>query len=164
VIAQTHLDPTKIAFDRPFYVAHKVRLLGRYLNSGTEVKRLRDLCKRATTERVTRPRSPSGRGPARLTQQQNEQILALYEDGVRPVDIARVVGTTEWTVHHRLNRLGVKRRPIGMTVQQCREAVRLYIAGESMRQISLKIGFNDKTIKKALIEASVDVQDRRRKS
>jgi DNA-binding NarL/FixJ family response regulator len=89
---------------------------------------------------------------------QNEQIVKLYRDGWKPVEIARAVGTTEWTVHHRLNRNDVERRPIGMTPEQTARALRFYKQGLSMRQISLKIGFNDKTIRKALDEAGVEIR------
>ncbi|MFT4050735.1 hypothetical protein [Microbacterium sp.] len=90
---------------------------------------------------------------------QNEQIVKLYKGGMKPVDIAREVGTTEWTIHHRLNRLGVERRPRGLSPAQIEEAARLYEAGESLRQLSLRLGFNDKTIKKALIEAGVGMRN-----
>ena len=141
-----------------------VRLLGRYLNSETEVARLRDLCSRASGERVLRTYSPPDRAAPRLTMSQNEEIVKLYLGGIRPAEIARKIGTTEWTVHHRLNRMGVERRATSLSPDQVLEAKRLYELGESIRQIRLKIGFSDKTIKKALIEAGVDVQDRRRKS
>lgn len=82
---------------------------------------------------------------------------------MRPADIAREMGVSEWTIHHRLNRMGIERRPTGLSVTQVLEATRLYELGESIRQIRLKIGFSDKTIKKALLAAGVDVQDRQRK-
>jgi DNA-directed RNA polymerase specialized sigma24 family protein len=129
------------------------------LNSATEVEPIRRLCKRALSQDVRRSDVTSVRGPVRLTQDQNEEVASLYEAGWRPADIARVIGTTEWTVHHRLNRNGIERRPIGMTNAECREAVRLYEANESMRQISLKLGYNDKTIKKALIQAGVKIRE-----
>lgn len=134
-------------------------LLGRYLNSQTEVERISHLYKRALAQSVLRREPTSFRGPARLTKAQNEEISALYAGGWRPADIARAIGTTEWTVHHRLNRNGVERRPIGMTDAESREAVRLYTANESMRQISLKLGYSDKTIKKALIQAGVEIRE-----
>lgn len=49
------------------------------------------------------------KAPSRLTVSENQPIVRLYEAGWRPVDIARQVGTSEWTVHHRLNRNGVKK-------------------------------------------------------
>lgn len=136
-----------------------MRLLGRYLNSVTEVERITRLHERALSQKVRRSGPTSVRGPARLTLSQNEEIAALYAAGSRPADIARAVGTTEWTVHHRLNRNGIERRPIGMTDADCREAVLLYRANKSMRQISLKLGFNDKTIKKALIHAGLEISE-----
>lgn len=94
---------------------------------------------------------------------QNDEIVKLYRGGMRPADIARQIGTSEWTIHHRLNRMGVVRRPTGLSSAQLLEAKQLYELGVSIRQIRLKIGFSDRTIKKALIEAGVDVQDRRRR-
>ena len=136
-----------------------MRLLGRYLNSKTEVERIARLCKKAASEHVERVSATTVRAPARLTKQQNAEIVALYVAGRGPAEIAREVGTTEWTVHHRLNRLGVERRlPRRMTEQQCQEAVERYSAGESLRQISLKLGFNDKTIKRAIVENGVDIR------
>jgi DNA-binding NarL/FixJ family response regulator len=123
------------------------------------VKKLRDLRERAASEHVERKYSPPSPAPERLTREQNERIAELYRSGVRPVDIARIVGTTDWTVNHRLNRMGVERRPKGMTQAQRDEAVRAYEDGDSMRQISLRIGFNDKTIKKALIEGGVEIRE-----
>jgi hypothetical protein len=83
---------------------------------------------------------------------------------MRPADIAREFGTSEWTVHHPPEppppSYGAH------TASHRRRLARhsgLYELGESLRQLSLKIGFSDKTIKKALIEAGVEGQDRRRK-
>ena len=52
---------------------------------------------------------------------------------------------------------------VGLSPSQILEAQRLYESGESLRQIGFKIGFNDKTVKKASINAGVDVQARRQK-
>ncbi|WP_164515408.1 hypothetical protein [Microbacterium sp. 10M-3C3] len=91
---------------------------------------------------------------------QNEEIVKLYEGGMRVADIAREIGTTEWTIHHRLKRLGVERRPRGMSACEVDEARQLYESGESLRKLSLKFGFNDKTIKKALLAAQVQLRKR----
>jgi hypothetical protein len=77
-----------------------------------------------------------------------------------------MVGTTDWTVNHRLNRMGVERRPKGMKTAQRDEAVRGYKDEDSTRQISLQLSFNDKTIRKALMEAGMGLREspRHRKS
>jgi DNA-binding NarL/FixJ family response regulator len=93
--------------DQRFYSHREVRLLRRYLNLGTEVERITRLCKQAATSQVQRVSPATARGPARLTRQQNEEIVALYKAGKKPGDIARELTVTEWTVHHRLNRLSV---------------------------------------------------------
>jgi IS30 family transposase len=128
-----------------------VHLLGRYLNSETEVERIRDLCRRAAEEHVERNYSPAVRRRSRLTKQQNEQIATLYEAGRTPTQIAKEIGTTPGTVHHRLNRMGVERRPLGMTASQVAEAVRLREQGISVQQIASQLGFAYNTIRKELI-------------
>lgn len=91
---------------------------------------------------------------------QNDEIVKLYRGGMRPVDIARQVGTSGWTIHHRLNKMGVERRPSSLSSAQALEAKRLYESGETIRQIRLKIGFSDATIKKALLAAHVQLRER----
>lgn len=127
------------------------RLLGRYLNSETEVERLRDLCGRTAARRPERTQPPSVRGASRLTKQQNEQIATLYGAGRTPTEIALELGTTPGTVHHRLNRMGVERRPLGMTKSQVDEAVALREHGTPVQKIAARLGFSYNTIRKKLI-------------
>lgn len=127
-----------------------MRLLGRYLNSKTEVDQITRLCKRATSEHVERVSPTTVRGPARLTKQQNERIVALYKAGQGPVDIAVELGTTEWTVHHRLNRLGVERRPISMTDNEIREALPFNDEGVLTTELTKRFNRSWKTIQKEL--------------
>jgi len=86
-----------------------VRLLGRYLNRETETRKIHSLIERAKSEHIERTYSPRAKAPARLTAEQNRRIVELYLEGRQPVDIAVEVGTSEWTVHHRLNRSGIKK-------------------------------------------------------
>lgn len=127
-----------------------MRLLGRYLNSTTAAKKIRDLCIRAASEHVERTRSISTPGPVRLTNDQNARIVALYEAGWTPTQIAVELGTTEWTVHHRLNRNGVVRRPIGMTRDEVQEALRLNDAGVPITKLAVQFDRSWKTVAKEL--------------
>jgi transcriptional regulator of acetoin/glycerol metabolism len=127
-----------------------VRLLGRYLYSRTEVERITLLYKRAASQEVQRSDPTSVRGPARLTQGQNDEIEALYTAGWRPADIARTLGTTEWTVHHRLNRLGIQRRPSSMTKAEIQEARRLNDQGAPITGLAKRFNRSWKTIAKEL--------------
>ena len=127
-----------------------MRLLGRYLNSKTEVERISRLRKRAASGHVERVSPTTVRGPARLTKQQNEELFALYQAGRRPADIARELGTTEWTVHHRLNRLGIERRPISMTNVEIQEALRLNNEGVPITELTKRFNRSWKTIWKEL--------------
>ena len=97
-----------------------MRLLGRYLNSLTEVDKIRDLCRRATSERVERtPMSDqSARSSfSKLKPSQCDEILRRYQAGDRPVDIARDFGVTEWTIQNVRKRAGVPTRPKGTSEQ-----------------------------------------------
>lgn len=127
-----------------------VRLLGRYLNSPTEVERIRQLCEKAASEDSVHLYTPKKRGPVKLSAADNVRIMQLYIEGWRPVDIADEVGTSEWSVHNRLNHMGIARRPKGFTSEQQDEIVTRYEAGESMRQIGISFGRDAKTIRKAL--------------
>lgn len=136
--------------DQGFLCDLTVRVLGRYLNSGPEAKKIRDLLERALSERVERLHAPSSTAPARLSVEQNIKIIALYEDGWGPKEIAEALGTTEWTVHHRLKRNGVVRRPIGMPPAEIKEALRLNDSGVPITELCKRFGRSWKTIAKEL--------------
>ncbi len=130
-----------------------VRLLGRYCNRSTEVKRLRDLYTRAASEHVDRTsvEKPALRFTfSKLTSEQHAEILARYQAGDRPVDIARDFGITEWTVQNVRKRAGVPTRPHGMNVADIDQAAQLKAQGVSIRQISARLGFDAKTVAKYL--------------
>ena len=127
-----------------------MRVLGQYLNSKTEVDRISRLCRRVASAHVERVSPTTVRGPARLTKQQDEQIVAIYKARRRPTNVARDLGTTEWTVHHRLNRLGVERRPISMTDAEIHEALRLNDEGMPITEFSMRFNRSGKTIWKGL--------------
>lgn len=92
-----------------------MRLPGWYLNSGTEAKKLRDLCRRASSEQEQRTAPSSGKQPVHLTEAQAAEVLRRYIAGDRPVGIAVDFGVTEWTVQNVRKRAVVPARPHGMT-------------------------------------------------
>lgn len=128
---------------------HSVRLLGRYLNSRTEVERIRDLCRRAASERVQR--TPVSDQPARtcfskLKPAQCDEILRRYQAGDRPVDIARDFGVTEWTIQNVRKRAGVPTRPKGMSDRAVARAPELKMSGLSIRKIAAEVGYSPRTV------------------
>jgi len=125
------------------------RLLGRYLNSRTEVERIRDLRQRATSERVER--TPANDQPARtsfskLKPAQCDEILRRHQAGDRPVDIARDFSVTEWTIQNVRKRAGVPTRPKGMNEHAFTRAVELYAEGVSFRKIATAVGYDARTV------------------
>jgi IS30 family transposase len=111
---------------------------------------IRALLERAESENIERHHSPSPKAAPRLSLEKNMQIVALYEDGWKPSQIAEALGTTEWTVHHRLNRNGVVRRPLGMTPAEIREALRLNDSGVPVTELCKRYGRSWKTVAKEL--------------
>lgn len=87
---------------------------------------------------------------------QNELLVKHYRDGMRPVDIARELGVTEWTIHHRLNRSGESRRPIGMTQAAIERAVSLRQEGMSYNQLGPLLGYSPTTVAKEVRSRGVN--------
>jgi DNA-binding CsgD family transcriptional regulator len=117
------------------------------------VKRLRDLYTQAASEHVDRTSvdEPVLRFTfSKLTSEQSAEILARYQAGDRPVDIARDFGITEWTVQNVRKRAGVPTRPHGMNDANIDHAADLKARGVSIRQISKELGFDAKTVAKYL--------------
>ncbi|MCU1524325.1 MAG: hypothetical protein JWO18_1219 [Microbacteriaceae bacterium] len=54
-------------------------------------------------------------------------------------------------MHHRLNRMAVGRRPLGMAVSQVDEAVALREQGMPVQQIAARLGFAYNTVRKELL-------------
>lgn len=137
-----------------------VRLLGRYLNFGTEVERIRDLCKRASSEQVDR--TPVGPQPARtsfskLKPAQCDEILRRYQAGDRPVDIARDFNVTEWTIQNVRKRAGVGARGRSMSRDEVDRAVQLKMAGTSLRKIAIAVGYDARTVTKELRARGIEI-------
>lgn len=137
-----------------------VRLLGRYLSSRTEVERLHDLCRRATSERVER--TPVDEQPVRtsfskLKQPQCDEILRRYQAGDRPVDIARDFGVTEWTIQNVRKRSGVATRGRSMSQDEIDRAAELKAAGTSLRKIAVAVGYDARTVTKELRARDISI-------
>lgn len=126
-----------------------MRLLGRYLNSRTEVERIRDLYQRATSEHVERTPVDGQTAHTSFTKlkpAQCDEILRRYQAGDRPVDIARDFGVTEWTIQNVRKRAGVPTRPKGMSGQALAHAAELYAEGVSFRKIAIAVGYDARTV------------------
>lgn len=135
-----------------------VRLLGRYSNCETGMKKLRDLVDRARSEHVERRSKHVHRGQSQLSVEQNEKIVSLYDAGWTPTQLAESLGTTEWTVHHRLNRNGIQRRPRGVTGAEVGEALRLNDAGIPITELCARFGRSWKTAAKELRRARAEAR------
>jgi DNA-binding NarL/FixJ family response regulator len=123
-----------------------VRLLGRYLNSGAEAKKVRDLCNRAASEHVERSPAPAKAQVAKLSTAVQVEIAGRYQAGERPVDLASEYGISEWRVQELRKRFGLKKHPIGMSDDERDLAVLLFSQGLSFNKIGAHIGRDPKTV------------------
>jgi hypothetical protein len=127
-----------------------VRLLGRYLNSGTEAKKVSDLCNRALSEQVERSPAPPRSQVTTLSSAVKVEIAGRYQAGERPVDLAREYGISEWRVQELRKRFGLAKHPIGMSDDEIDIAVLLFGQGLSFNKIGARVGRDPKTIAKEL--------------
>lgn len=127
-----------------------VRLLGRYLNSGTEAKTVRDLYNRASSEHVERSPAPAKSKVATLSSAMKVEIAQRYQAGERPVDLAREYGISEWRVQELRKRFGLAKHPIGMSNSEIDVAVLLFAKGLSFNKIGARVGRDPKTVAKEL--------------
>jgi hypothetical protein len=135
--------------------------MGRYLNTGTEVDRLRDLCKLAGSERVER--TPVSDQPPRtsfskLKPAQCDEIIRRYQAGDRPVDIARDFGVTGWTIQNVRKRSGVATRGRSMSQDEIDRAAKLKAAGTSLRKIAVAVGYDARTVTKELRARDISIE------
>ena len=127
-----------------------MRVLGRYLNSGTEAKRIRDLCKRAASEHVERSPAATSARTTKLASALKVEIAKRYQEGERPVDLAREYGISEWRVQELRRRFGLEKHPIGMSDDEIDNAVLLFTEGLSFNKIGARVGRDPKTVAKEL--------------
>lgn len=113
-----------------------------------DITQVLTLIERASSERVKRSPAPVNR-TVRLTKAQNDRIAELYGAGMRAIDIAKELGVTEWTVHHRLNRAGTLRRPT-LTNEQLERAIELRGLGWSYDKIAKEVGSSYGTVRNRL--------------
>jgi hypothetical protein len=130
-----------------------VRLLGRYLNSETEVARLRDLCEQAHSRPVRRTPAEEGcprRSAKKLKPAQCAEILRRYEAGDRVIDIARDFGVRTDAIRALRRRRELPVRSRGMSAADVDHAAELRANGLSLRKIAIEVGFSASAVTRAL--------------
>ncbi len=133
-----------------------MRLLRSYCNRERATSQLRSLLTRALREDVTRPEALDAPrvGSKQLSTEANAAIVADYEAGLRATEIARKYSINESTVHHRLKRAGVAKRPNSMSEDEITLAVALRADGHSYDRIAERVGFSATTVRNMLKRAS----------
>lgn len=127
-----------------------VRLLGRYLNLGTEVERIRGLCERAAAEHVERTYSRTSSARARRYRSDEvDVVVAKYHETRSIRAVARELGMSRTTVIKYLAERGV-RTTRHMSDADIDRAVSLHGDGLSCAAIARQVRFDGKTIAKEL--------------
>ncbi|APZ35585.1 hypothetical protein BOH66_16125 [Microbacterium aurum] len=76
--------------------------------------------------------------------------MADYQSGMKSTAIARKYEINEWTVHHRLKRAGIRKRPQSMSEQQIELAQALRADGWTYDQIAERVEFSATTVRNML--------------
>ncbi|QWT23896.1 helix-turn-helix domain containing protein [Subtercola sp. PAMC28395] len=87
---------------------------------------------------------------SKLSQPVRTEILARYQQGERVIDLAAAFGISEWSVQNLRKRSGLEPHPRGMSAESIAQAIELFSEGLSFIKIGKRVGFDPKTIAKAL--------------
>lgn len=140
-----------------------MRVLGRYLNSLTEVEKLRDLCRRAASERVERtpvePTPPTThlRKVKKLRERDIDTLVARYHETRNIRQVAREFELSRTTVAKHLGERGVDTSN-RMKPGDVDRAVVMYSEGLSSMVIGERLGFDNRTILRELRERGVEIR------
>lgn len=94
--------------------------------------------------------TPVRRGPKRLSRETNAAIVADYQSGLKSTEIARKYQINEWTVHHRLKRAGISKRPSSMSEEEIELTISLRNDGLTYDRIAARVGFSPSTVRNVL--------------
>lgn len=89
-----------------------------------------------------------------LTPSEADRLIGEYNVGMSVQGPAKKYGIRRATVSAHLSRLGTPRRRLGLDVDECAEAVRLFRAGTSMCTIARRSGIGLKAVRDALFQAN----------
>ena len=155
-------------FDR-FTVSQEDDIASRYLSrESVESIRRRYGCSRSPIVTVLKSRGIyQSKRYQGFTPEERDEIVARYKAGVKPAQIARDFKCTQQTVDRMLQRLGVWVSPKGLervgarySMEQKREMVSRYEAGESIYKIAKVFDGVPQTIWHILKVAGVEFRDR----
>lgn len=106
-----------------------------------------------TAERRQRPH-------AKLSDDQVDEMIALYRDGATVYELANQFGCHRQTVSRWLRSRGVHMRLTGMTPEQVEEAQLLYESGMTLKAVGQAIGVSRNHIRDHLVDAGVRLRNR----
>uniref|UniRef100_UPI0035934D6E helix-turn-helix domain-containing protein n=1 Tax=Microbacterium sp. SORGH_AS_1204 TaxID=3041785 RepID=UPI0035934D6E len=130
-----------------------MRLLRSYCNRERQTAHLAKLRAQAVTGRVSRDRSSIPActpAPKRLSAEANAAIIADYAAKMPVRAIARKHGVNEGTVHHRLKRAGVTKRPYAIQPNTIEEILRLHAKGRTNVAIAHSVGVSESSVHNVL--------------
>lgn len=110
-----------------------------------------------TAERRQRPH-------AALSDDQVDQMVALYQDGATVYELADRFKCHRQTVSRRLRSRGVRMRLTGMLPEQVEEAQRLYESGMTLKAVSAAVGVSRNHVRDHLVDAGVRLRVRTTKA
>ena len=116
-------------------------------------------------ERKGKKRRSSGSYQRKLTEEQEEEIVQLYDGGIFSGAIAQKFGVSKPTILNALERQGRKRMPAGgrckLNEEQQKEIVELYKSGLSLRPIALRFSVSAQIVARILEHRGVKRRPRK---
>ncbi|MFJ4165677.1 helix-turn-helix domain-containing protein [Microbacterium sp. NPDC089698] len=94
-------------------------------------------------------------GTKRLSPETNAAIAVDYRTGMGVREIARKYGINETTAHRRLERVGVEKRPYAIGQDTINAILALKATGLSYKEIGLRVGVSDSSVRNMLIRHGV---------
>lgn len=95
----------------------------------------------------------------RLSPEEASELVGAYKRGRTLKELVTTFGVHRNTVIAHLDREGVpRRRQPTLSEDEVVEASRLYASGDSLALIGKRLGFDPKTVRKALAEVGVSIR------
>lgn len=88
--------------------------------------------------------------PKRLSAEVNAGIVGDYAAKMPVRAIARKYGINEWTVHHRLKRMAVMKRPYAIQPDTVNAILRLHANGRTNVAIAHSVGVSETSVRNIL--------------
>ncbi len=137
-----------------------MEVIARYSNRCDQGERILEVIKMVperSSEAISRTKKQIQR---RLSADHVDDLVAAFQGGAKVTELATAFGIHRDTVSQILNRAGIQRSAIKLNGPTVDRAIELYRAGNSLAKVAPLVGASPETVRKALLQACVDLRPR----